>query len=362
MTGIENNERVESPRAGASLRLALSSRRALAIGVVAGSLLAACSSSDGAGAGGASGTSATAGAGPTSGGSGSDVGGAGSAGVATGGAGLGGDPGVAGSSASGAPAGGADGSVAGSSGAPAAGGASAGAGGASGGSTGGGPAGCPTGATFCDSFDAAVSLGTAWSTDNTLGATVKVVNTFTTTPGPTMAHSGTNAVQISFTTGSGYGMIVSKMGFPAPPAAAGYWARAWLYVETPASDAGHDVYIEGSTGTNLANNGARPLNTQAGKMSINIDPVGNGEASANTTTAIPRGAWTCFEWHISATGGNGDISLYVAGAMTAVATLTAKPIQALTEQRIGYERYAGGAAGNLWIDDYAIGTARLGCL
>jgi hypothetical protein len=280
-----------------------------------------------------------------------------------GGGGLGGDPGVAGSSASGAPGGGADGSAAGSSGAPAAGGASAGAGGASGGSTGGGPAGCPTGATFCDNFDAAASLGTAWSTDNTLGATVKVVNTFTTTPGPTMAHSGTNAVQISFMTGSGYAMIVSKMGFPAPPAAAGYWARAWLYVETPpASDMGHTVYIEGSTGTNLGNNGARPLNTQGGKMSINLDPVGTGEASANTTTAVPRGAWTCFEWHISATGGNGDISLYVAGAMTAVATLTAKPIPALIEQRIGYERYAGGVAGSLWIDDYAIGSARLGCM
>jgi hypothetical protein len=96
-------------------------------------------------------------------------------------------------------------------------------------------------------------------------------------------------------------------------------------------------------------------------MSINIDPVNGGEASASTGTAIPRGAWTCFEWQISATGGNGDVSLYVAGSMTAAATLKAQPIQALTEQRIGYERYAAGVAGDLWIDDYAIGSARLGC-
>jgi hypothetical protein len=188
---------------------------------------------------------------------------------------------------------------------------------------------------------------------------VKVVNTYTTTPGPTMAHSGTNSVQIGFTTGSGYAMLVEKAGFPAPM---GYWGRVWLYIETPTTDAGHDVYIEGSTGMNLGNNGVRPLNTQRGDMTINIDPVGTGEAGANTTTAIPRGAWTCFEWQISATSGTGDVVLYAGGATMPTVSLKAQPIGALTEQRVGYERYAAGTAGNLWIDDYAIGPARLGCM
>lgn len=203
------------------------------------------------------------------------------------------------------------------------------------------------------------ALGAAWTVDNTLGATVSVVSSFTAMPGPTMAHSGKNAVQIAFPAKSGYAMIVEKNGFPAP---SGYWGRVWLYVETPASDNGHTVYIEGSTGMDLQNHGARPLNTQRGKMAINIDPVGNGEAGANSPTSIPRGAWTCFEWQISATGGTGDVVLYVGGAMMPVASLTAKPIEALVEQRIGYERYATGSAGNLWIDDYAIGPMRLGCM
>jgi hypothetical protein len=220
--------------------------------------------------------------------------------------------------------------------------------------------GAPAGAVFSDDFEASTMLGSAWTTDNTLGATVKVVNTYTTTPGPTMAHSGTNSVQISFTTGTGYAMIVEKMGFPAT---AGYWGRVWLYVETPASDMGHDVYIEGSTGMNLGNNGVRPLNTDHGDMEINIDPAtGGGEASQSTNTAITRGAWTCFEWQISATGGTGDVVLYIAGATTASATVKNQTIPALTEQRVGYERYGAGTAGNLWIDDYAIGTSRLGCM
>jgi hypothetical protein len=231
--------------------------------------------------------------------------------------------------------------------------------GRSGGSGEGGTAGCPAGAAFCDDFEASATLGSAWTTDNTLGATVKVVNTYATTPGPTMAHSGTNSVQIGFTTGSGYAMLVEKAGFPAPM---GYWGRVWLYIETPTTDAGHDVYIEGSTGMNLGNNGVRPLNTQRGDMTINIDPVGTGEAGANTTTAIPRGAWTCFEWQISATSGTGDVVLYAGGATMPTVSLKAQPIGALTEQRVGYERYAAGTAGNLWIDDYVIGPARLGCM
>jgi hypothetical protein len=198
--------------------------------------------------------------------------------------------------------------------------------------------------------------------DNTLKGTIGVVSTFTTTPGPKTAHSGKNAVQITVPTSSGYAMIVTKMGVPTPPSTTGYWARAWIYFETSATDAGHCVMIEGSTGlaADLQNHGARPLNTTRGNMEINIDPVGAGEASSAATMPLPRGAWTCFEWQISATGGTGDIGLYAGG--TAVATLKNQPIQALTENRIGYERYGNGGAGNLWIDDYAIGPARLGCM
>lgn len=346
------------------------SGRAFALGLAC-ALVAACSSS---GAGGGDSTGGAPGSGGTT---GSGTGGTtssasgGTTGSGTGGMGTGGimatggnsnPAGSGGSTASGGTVGSdaVGGSQTTGSGSGGSGGASAG--GDSGGAGSGAPAGCPAGATFCDDFEASATLGAAWTTDNTLGATIKVVSAYTTMPGPTMAHSGKNAVQISFATGSGYAMIVSKMGFPASPAATGYWGRVWLYVETPTTDAGHDVYIEGSTGMNLGNNGVRPLNTQKGDMTINIDPVGTGEAGANTTTPIPRGAWTCFEWQISATGGTGNVVLYAGGSAMPTVSLNGKPIGALIEQRVGYERYAGGTAGNLWIDDYAIGTKRLNCM
>ena len=331
------------------------SGRVLALGVAL-ALGAACSSSKD--TGGAAGTSG----GPGTGTGGEPGGGAPGSGGSTGsGAGTGGSGnlGSGGATSTGGAVGG--GAVGGGQTGGSGSGGSVAAGGSSG-SASGGAAGCPAGATFCDDFEASATLvGTTWTVDNTLGATVRIVNTFTTTPGPTMAHSGKNAVQISFAGGTGYAMIVDKMGFPDPPAAMGYWGRVWLFIQTPAGDNGHDVYIEGSTGMNLPNNGVRPLNTQGGDMSINIDPVGTGEASANTTMPIPRGAWTCFEWQISVTGGTGNVVLYAGGSATPTASLNARPIGALIEQRVGYERYNAGTPGNLWLDDFAIGSTRLGC-
>src|SRR5450432_1063296 len=250
---------VEATRTSISLSSSRSTGRALALGLAC-ALVAACTSSeDITGAGGAAGTGlSSGGAGRTGSGTAGNTStgtaGAGSAGT-TGTGGSNDAVGSGGSTSSGGTGG--DGAVGGGqtagSGSGGSGGSSA-AGGVSGGAGSAAPAGCPAGATFCDDFEASATLGAAWTTDNTLGATVKVVSTYTTTPGPTMAHSGKNAVQISFTTGSGYAMIVRKMGFPAPPSPTGYWGRVWLYVETPTTDASHDVYIEGSTGMNLGNN------------------------------------------------------------------------------------------------------------
>jgi len=273
--------------------------------------------------------------------------------------GTGGAAGAENTGGGGAATGGGGGGLAGGSGSGGA------AGSSSGGSAGSAAAGCPTAATFCDDFEASKSLGAAWTFDNTANGMATVVDTFTTMPGPTMAHSGKNAVQISFPAGMGYAMLVSKMGFPAPPAPMGYWARAWLFIETPTTDPGHCVYIEGSTGKNLNMTGARPLNTQKQLMTINIDPVGTGEAGSPNSgppLAPYRGMWTCFEWQISATGGTGNINTWVNNAVMPTISLSGKPIEALIEQRIGYERYNMGTAGNIWIDDYAIGTTkRIGC-
>jgi hypothetical protein len=76
--------------------------------------------------------------------------------------------------------------------------------------------------------------------------------------------------------------------------------------------------------------------------------------------------WTCVEWHVVGTATKNSVNLYMNGTevpgTAASATATAAfSVATLIKQRIGYERYAAGAAGDMWIDDYAIGAARIPC-
>jgi hypothetical protein len=155
-----------------------------------------------------------------------------------------------------------------------------------------------------------------------------------------------------------------KMGFPI---ATSMWGRVWLNVNTP-NDPGHIVYIELSDGMMTMNHGVRPLNT-SGNIETNVDPASasNNEASGTTAVALPKGAWTCFEWNVAVNGTKGTIELYMGG--TAVAGSTASftsqgdaTVTGLTETRIGYENYNGAsAASTIYVDDFAVGTTQIGC-
>ena len=294
-------------------------------------------------------STATGGSSPGTGGSGTggatgSGGGTGSGGTAagSGGAGTGGAPaGTGGRGTGGAATGGA---TTGGTGGGAGGGRAAG--GAGGGTAAGGSNGACSG-VFCDGFEGSTMLGAAWTVDNAVAANVvEVVST--------MAHTGTNSVHMRFATTAGATFIHETMGFPAPMNS--LWGRVWLNVMTP-MNTGHDVYIEASTGVNPTNTGVRALNTQGGNMAINVAPPDQGPTVA---MPLPRGIWTCFEWHIAATGANGIVTLYMNGTM--LATSPSYPIPALVYQRVGYEHYAADTTtGDMWIDDYAVGTARIPC-
>jgi len=274
---------------------------------------------------GAGGDTSTGGAGPGTGGDSSGTGGFGAGGSGLGGSGAVGSGGSAGGTA---------------------GGAGAGAGG-------GGSGTCN--AIFCDDFEASTTLGPAWTVEKVAGNTVEVVSTMA----PRSGSSGKNTVHMHFTTASGATFISESMGLPALMNTV--WGRVWFYVMNDPTSNGHDVYIEAADVLST-NTGVRPLNTQQGKMAINVDPgLNGGEDGASSGMAIPRGAWTCFEWSIIApTTGSGSVTLYMGGAQ--LATIAKTKVPALMFQRVGYEHYnADSAAGDLWIDDYAVGTKRITC-
>ena len=209
----------------------------------------------------------------------------------------------------------------------------------------GGTVGCGS-ATFCDGFEGATTLSANWGVDSTVPANVVEVVTG-------KAHSGTNSVHITFATTAGQTFIHEKVGFPLTGTS---WGRVWLNIAT-AVNTSHCMYIEATTGVNLVKYGVRPLNTQ-GDMSVNVSPPDNGVTS---TMPLVRNTWTCFEWQITGAGGTGSVVLYANG--TLVTSISGMPIPAtLIEQRVGYEHnMADTAGGEMWIDDYAIGSTRIGC-
>jgi hypothetical protein len=214
---------------------------------------------------------------------------------------------------------------------------------------GGGLTGC-SGAVFCDGFEGNPALKSDWTVDNSVPAnTIEVVTN--------MAHTGTNSVHIKYGTAATASYIDESKGFPF--AGNSYWGRVWMYAMT-GLEAGHHVWIEARTGA--AGTGVRALNTQHnGQLATNLEST---DAGGISTLTLPQGKWTCFEWQIASLGGStptGAAHLYMNGTEVPGVAQTNWVIPSMTKQRIGIQRYGGGTAGELWYDDYAVGTARLGC-
>jgi hypothetical protein len=136
-----------------------------------------------------------------------------------------------------------------------------------------------------------------------------------------------------------------------------FWGRVWMYAMT-GTEMGHHVYIEAQSGaTNKS--GVRVLNTQrAALVATNLQV---GDKSGISTVPMPQGKWSCFEWHITATGGKGSVNLYLDGTEVPGTALTNVAIPHVDKTRLGIQRYGGGTAGELWYDDYAVGAERIGC-
>jgi hypothetical protein len=331
-------------------KLMMTSPRAFALATLC-SVLGACSGATpdghpawGVGVTGASGTAGAGGA-PPSAGAGGAILGAGGAVAGAAGASAGASD-VGGGATAGGGTGGSGGSNGGSGGA---------AGSAGTGGTGGGGTNC-NGAPLCDSFER-TTLGPDWTLDNSTSSTVIELVT-------TQAHTGMSSVHVKFGTSTLQSYITHKLPTLAGKA---YWGRAWIF--TMLTPVGHSIYIEARVGSGSDKSGVRSLNTfdAKGSMGLNLE---SSDGSKNSSTTLSMGKWVCYEWQITGIGGSGDFTTWVDGVpmpagkvangVTATTPLTGT-IPALTRQRIGIQRYDGGSAGEMWIDDVAIGDTRINC-
>jgi hypothetical protein len=295
------------------------------------------------GGGGASGSSTSAGAGG-----------------AQSGTGTGGNPGSAGSLAGGSGASaGAGGStaVAGSAGAP-------------GGSAGSGSVGCAS-LPLCDDFEG-VAAGAA--PDPTKWIPTVLSDCMTTAPAPTVDtsqhHSGTKSLKVAGTaTFCDYAMVGNAAAFKAIGNVV--YGRYYVRVET-ALPVGHTAFMifpDQMSGHALrmgGQNGALQWNRQSDDATLPAQsPVG-----ISMSKVPPVADWMCLEFMIDQQ--QGLISTWVDGTLVPGLVADATPTADvdmqwgttyrpnLTSFNIGWQNYGAGAM-NLWFDDVALSSTKIGC-
>jgi hypothetical protein len=307
------------------------------------------------------------------GGSGGSTGGSGGAATGGGTGGSGGSGGAAtgggtGGSAGGATAGGSAGGSAGSGGSGGAGGTGGSAG--SGGSGGATDGGCSW--RFCDDFeryDAGRAPSGPW-TVSTNGGTVTI--------GSAHVHGGQNAVHVTNAGAAAYEQAyfgVKGAFFPVPGNQ--FYGRAWFYVTAVDSATNHWTNISGEgkvpdAGTNVTAyvryGGQIMKHIMANYDTTNVAT----DCYQHSTTPMPAGTWNCYEWHFDQP--NNRMELWLDGTQLTSVTINGTGqgcvnnglngkwlLPQFDTLRLGWEHYQTSIPIDMWIDDVALDTRKIGC-
>jgi hypothetical protein len=276
------------------------------------------------------------------------------------------------------PAGGSDGGVGGSNAAGAAGfSAAAGAAGEPNGAAGGlgtgGSAGTPTsgcdGLLLCDDFEsypANSAPAGRWKTQ-VRGSALAVVDT-------TLAYSGSKSVHFTGTVDQSSANIVAQGApvFPVPGNTV--FVRLMLYIQGyPTTSGVHTRLARIGSSTSGLDGSGYALTTYNGTGIERINEAMVRDTTLHLTDATVKGKWVCWEWEIDNTAGppasgKGKVlgRLWRDGTAvnlgpTSHTGLSWDPV-AWQVLEFGLEAYQSDTqAGDFWIDDVAMNTARIGC-
>jgi len=307
---------------------------------------------------GGSGGAASGSGGRSSGGSGGFIAGSGGTSSGTGGSAGGG----ATSSSGGTP--GSGGAAAGGAAAAGGGSGGVGSGGAAGTTAGGGGASSPcaarAGLLFCDDFEnraaGPVSSSTSW--------VPQIIGSGTLTVDATTAHSGGKSLRVH-AGDDDYDTLLAFHDATVLPAPNGrFYARAFVRLGR-AMAASHNSYLIADLFATPGSGNNVRIGEDYAMLMYTVSGDGHGALSnANYYTDHKPGVvfttstWVCLELLIDA--GRPEVDFWVDGAEVPDLHHTDWPLDRYDTLRFGFEKYAGPGI-DIWYDDIAIGTARIGC-
>jgi hypothetical protein len=233
---------------------------------------------------------------------------------------------------------------------------------------------CPAAALLCDDFEGdGLGVGSSpWKIETMNGsndpAKTGMVELTTTKP----AH-GTHSVHIVVPdtaagdpAGGSPAFISETKTFPA--LANDLWGRMLIFY-TPKSA------LPGTHWVNIATVGSAPSPDQqlrfggAGSAKLNSNELPS-DTFANSATVMPTNKWACFEWHVQA-GAAASMHFYLNGNEVTDMTVDNGNSPNTTDKKwhsvpfaklqLGWQYWNGSFGGEMWLDDVAIGSARLTC-
>jgi len=234
----------------------------------------------------------------------------------------------------------------------------------------GNPCSARAGLLFCDDFEAwptgSAPAGTRWTTQAATGA-ITVDSTTASAP----AHSGSRSVHFVPTSNSFQTFLVFHDPATLPAPGGKFFLRFFI---RPAAGmtGGHNTFVTADLFANAGQGNAVRVGEQNHMLMMTV--AGDSHAYLSNQNfyndgkpgvVFPAGAWTCFE--MSFDPASTTLDVWVNGTEVPDMHPTNITLDTYDALRFGFEKYAGldadaGAATlDLWYDDVAIGTQRIGC-
>ena len=228
-------------------------------------------------------------------------------------------------------------------------------------------------ARFCEDFeryDAGRAPSAPWTTSVQGGTTL--IDT-------TRKHGGAKAVRV---TNAGavayeraYFSIASPSFFPAPGNQ--FYGRAWFYVTAVPPMTTHWTNISGEGRAPDAGTNVTAYVRYGGQvmkhLMANYDTSNVGsDCWQHSTVAMPEGTWNCYEWHFDQP--NNRMELWLDGTQISALTVNGTGMGCITNGlggkwilpqfdtlRLGWEHYQTSIPIEMWVDDVALDSQRIGC-
>lgn len=249
-----------------------------------------------------------------------------------------------------------------------AGGTTAGAAGAAGSGGGGGASSGCTGALFCDDFEAYTGTpGMPWTVQKNAQGGVSIDGA--------QHRSGTKAVKFTTTGTMAYQRAYISLDKIFPVAQNAFYGRMMIYTTKAPDDGVHWTMIQGE---GPATGGITRADVRYGgqhqqSLMANYDTTGKAsDCWQHSQTKMPEGKWACMEWYFE--GATNTQKFWLDGKAIDDLTVVGQGqgcgshdtddkwiFPSFERVYVGWESYQADPAREVWIDDVALGTSKIGC-